>query len=190
MEVSGRACLVSRVVRRVAVGVVVGLLLAGCSEEDPRPRMAPTPSPSPTVSESPSVVPTPTEVPEVLGPEETVRAWIEAQNTALRSGDLSQVEALSARACHTCRQLVRPIRDVYDAGGSFETQGWIVDAAKIRDPAATPVEVDAAVTISAGRTFPSSTEGPVAYKADKRILRFTLTRDAGRALVSFVGFLS
>ncbi|WP_177223721.1 DUF6318 family protein [Nocardioides psychrotolerans] len=126
MEVSGRACLVSRVVRSVVVGAVVGLLCVGCSDDEPRPKMAPPPSATPTVSEAPPVDPTPTQATEVLGPEETVRAWVAARNEALTDGDVEAVTALSQSQCSSCENLISPIVETYERGGRYMTAGWSV----------------------------------------------------------------
>ena len=73
----------------VALGVVV-LLLGSCSD-DPRPKVAPaTHAPTVTDTPSPSV--------EVMTPEETVRAWVRAQNQAMRNGWLVPRYATRARS--------------------------------------------------------------------------------------------
>ncbi len=56
--------------------------LAGCGG-DPEPQFTPSQSPSATASASPSADPTP----KALSREATVRAWVEARNAALASGD-------------------------------------------------------------------------------------------------------
>src|SRR4051794_34881946 len=84
-------------------------LLGACSDDDPKPDIAdPTPSAtesssSASVSTSPSESASP-----ALGPEETVRAWVEARNSALQDGDTSDVRALSATGCGSCDQHIAP----------------------------------------------------------------------------------
>lgn len=192
MEVSGRAWLVSRVVRGVAVGAVVGLLLAGCSGEDARPRMAPTPapSPSPTVSPPPSVSPTPTQAPEVLGPEETVRAWIAARNEALQSGDTSSARQFQASDCSSCEPFLNSIEETFAAGGRFIRGGWAVDAATERNPGSPEVHVDVAITIRNGSRIPASEGEPIPFEEQREILRFVVEWQEGVAVISFIGFLS
>ena len=67
----------------------------GC-EDEPTPNIpdpAPTSSaPSPSETES---SPTSSPTAEVLTPEETVRAWVDARNQALQNGDTRAVRALS-----------------------------------------------------------------------------------------------
>ncbi len=81
---------------RWALATLLAVCLVGaCSDDDPQPDIAePTPSApssSATVSTSPTESATPT-----LGPEETVRAWVDAWNEALRTGDTASVRALVA----------------------------------------------------------------------------------------------
>ncbi|GEP38195.1 hypothetical protein NPS01_18580 [Nocardioides psychrotolerans] len=88
--------------------------------------MAPPPSATPTVSEAPPVDPTPTQATEVLGPEETVRAWVAARNEALTDGDVEAVTALSQSQCSSCENLISPIVETYERGGRYMTAGWSV----------------------------------------------------------------
>ena len=72
---------------RWALATLLAVCLVGaCSDDDPEPDIAdPTASASSssaTVSPSPTVSATP-----ALGPEDTVRAWVEARNAALQDGD-------------------------------------------------------------------------------------------------------
>ena len=93
-------------------------LLGACSDDDPDPDIAdPTPTASSfsaTVTPSPTVSATP-----ALGPEETVRAWVEARNAALQDGDTSEVRALSATGCGTCDQHIAPIEGRLRSGRSI-----------------------------------------------------------------------
>ena len=65
-----------------ALALMLALACAGCSDDDPEPRFGPPESTSP----APTETGTTSEPPEPLDPEETVRAWVEARNTALRTG--------------------------------------------------------------------------------------------------------
>ncbi|GAA4690079.1 DUF6318 family protein [Nocardioides conyzicola] len=156
--------------------------LAGCTDDDPEPKFAPPSSEAPT---SPS-----TSAAAALSPEDTVRAWVDAQNLAMTSGDSTEVRSLGTSDCESCDGLIDPIDAVIDAGGRFETSGWTVDRAKQVSDNSDETTVKAAVTIAAGRTYNSSDAEPVVYGVDRSILQFKLRQTDGRWLVAFVGFLS
>jgi hypothetical protein len=147
----------------------------------PTESVASTPSTSaPTVS--PSVDP--------LSPEETVRAWVKAQNHALRMGDTAAMKVLSSDECRGCSDFTQPIEQVYADGGRFEGGLWTVVAAKVKDPSKRPVTVDAAVRIAGGRTIVKAGDEPVEYAVDHRIMVFKLELEDSEWRISFIGFLS
>src|SRR4051794_21506113 len=98
------------------------LALGACSGDDPEPRLA-APSSS---SASPSGTSAP------LNPVEAFSAWVDARNRALQSGDTAAVEALSAPSCRTCRNAIAPIKQVFQNGGRFNTEGWTVVASRLK----------------------------------------------------------
>lgn len=155
--------------------------LAGCAEDDPDP--AP-PAPSSEAPAPSSATPT------AMGPVETVRAWVEAQNEAMSDGDSSRVRSLSTADCRSCDGLIRPIEEVMEAGGRFETAGWSVDHAKQTSHDERRAVIKAAITIAAGKTYPSEGTEPVAYEADGVIVEFKLDAVDGQWLVSFIGFVA
>lgn len=170
--------------------ILLALTLAGCGRDDPEPRFAPTPteitsSPSPA---SPAT--SPTQEPVALTPEQTVRAWVEAQNTALLSGNTGPLRKLGAPNCTGCEDFIEPIEQVYAKGGRFETTGWVLDAARQREEPGKAVVVDAGVIIPGGRTFANASAPPVKYAKDHRILKFRLSKHNAQLTVSFVGFIS
>ncbi|GAW49833.1 MULTISPECIES: DUF6318 family protein [unclassified Nocardioides] len=158
------------------------LALGACSDDDPEPKFAPTPSTSaPTeASTSPAVE---------LDPEETVKAWVEAQNIALRTGETSGLKALSSSSCRGCDDFIRPIESVYRDGGHFSTDGWTVVAARTRAHSSAPVVVDVAVSIAGGETVVRSGADPVVYETDKKIMVFKVDDDGQGSQVTFVGFV-
>lgn len=99
--------------------------LAAC-QDDPKPDIpdATPSSSSPSTSESSSSPTTPTETPEALTPEETVEAWFGAWSSALVTGDVADVEALSSPKCESCSRLIDQLQSIYDRGGRIETEGW------------------------------------------------------------------
>ena len=78
---------------------LLALGLAGCSGGDPEPKIARTPTD--TASSSP-ISPTASSTPAVaLTPEETVRAWVEARNALMASGDDSESRSLTSDSCRS-----------------------------------------------------------------------------------------
>ncbi|MDT0201089.1 DUF6318 family protein [Nocardioides sp. AE5] len=113
--------------RRVAVVVacVPVLVLAGCSDDEPSepvelPSLSPSAvgsaSPSPSASESVGVEELPASEVE---PEEFVRAWFEAYNELVLTGDGSRLRALSVETCGTCESIVEAYAQVYADGGEI-----------------------------------------------------------------------
>lgn len=194
--VFGRRCLgkdlpVKRLLRAIAVSGVLSVLLAGCSGDEPRPKMAPTTSASPTPSVPPSLDPTPTVVPTapVLGPEETVRAWVEARNETLGSGLAASATLLSARDCKSCRDLLSPIESLYADGGRVETRGWIVEKLRKRPDFGRSGQLLAAVKFSPGKTFTTSSAKPTTFAAENHIMQFGVIRESDTWRISQIVFI-
>ena len=165
---------------RIAATLLAVGLLAACTD-DPEPKVEPSESPTRPTTTSP------TRPPEELQPTGVVRAWIDAQNEALISGDTAELRRISDPSCTTCLSgFVDPIEDVYAAGGHFETDGWRVTAAQSRESSSPTIEVDVGVEISGGRTYADSEAEPVSYETETRILLFKVRDQA----VTFVGFVS
>lgn len=173
--------------------LVVALALCavlGC-EDEPTPDIAdPTTSSSAASPSETESSPTTSPTPEVLTPEETVRAWVDARNQALQDGDTSGAEAMSAPDCETCENLLAPIREVYANGGHFETKGWRVVAAKETKPGDSRSVVSAGLRYGAGTTVPSAGAEPVSYSVERHIARFTLTKAEAVWLVASIVYLS
>jgi len=167
-----------------ALSVIPVLLVAGCTDDDPKPKFEPPSSEAPT-----SATPT-SPSPSAADPVSVVRHWVDAQNLAMSSGDSSEVRALGTSDCGSCNGLIDPIDKVIDAGGRFETTGWSVDRAKMVADGQSESTVKAAVTIAAGRTYNSAGAEPVEYDVDRSILEFKLKQVDGQWLVAFVGFVS
>jgi hypothetical protein len=166
-----------------ALSVIPVLLVAGCTDDEPKPKFEPTPSETPSSA-------SPTTSPAALSPEETVRAWVDAQNTALRTGDTSSLAALSADPCNTCDQFIDPIAQVYADGGSFRGGAWTIAAVKARPGGRSRTVVDVGIDIDGGTTQETSDSEPVEYVADKRIMQFRLVPVGGGWAISFIGFVS
>jgi hypothetical protein len=185
VEVSGRDLRVNRSRSATVVAAVVLVLPLGACSEDPKPKFAPPESSSPAAT---STSPSPRQAP--ANPVATVRAWVEAQNDALTSGDTEQLKVLSADPCQACDDFIKPIERVYREGGYFHTKGWKVVAAKTRPGSKEPFVVNAGVSIAGGKTLTKRGAEPVVYGPDKRIVVFRVVEQKSRLVVSFLGFLS
>ncbi|MFC7492815.1 MULTISPECIES: DUF6318 family protein [unclassified Nocardioides] len=160
--------------------LVSTLCLAACSDDDPEPQFAP-PSSS---SEAPSS-PTTTEAAEFDNPEDVVRAWVEARNAALSTGDTSDLRALTANGCQGCSPFIESIENVYEEGGHLETAGWTVVAAKVRTNSR-QIRVDAGVKIAGGRSYASAGAEPIRFSADNVMMTFAVSTGMKVSLVAFV----
>jgi hypothetical protein len=172
--------------RATIAAVAACVALAGCSSDDQEPKVAPSPRASP----SSSATATPSSDAVVRGPDDAVQAWVDARNLALRTGDLTDVRALSDSACKSCVGVLDSIEDVYDAGGRFETKGWVLKSSKIRKSDGEAAVVDTAIVIRGGTTFPSAGAQPVQYEVERSIVVFRLRHGEDGWRVSFIGFLS
>jgi hypothetical protein len=165
-----------------ALALVVAGLAAAC-DDDPKPRIGPPESTSPAPSG-------PSGTPEALSPEETVRAWVEARNRAVQTGDVKDVYDLSTPDCTACANSVEPVRNVYDEGGRFETEGWQVRSVRRAEDFTSTHSLAAALLFTAGRTIPSAGAQPVTYDAERHIVLFTVSRSRGLWKIDHFAFSS
>ncbi|WP_346385012.1 DUF6318 family protein [Nocardioides sp.] len=165
----------------------VPLLVAGCSSDDPTPRISPTNSVATTASSS---APTTSPTASSRSPEQTVRAWVKARNAALQDGDTTAVDALAATGCEACQNSTDPIRQVYADGGHFETDGWRLVASRIKSASSGRATVATAIKYSAGRTVQEAGAQPVTYGVERHIVMFKLVTVSGDWRIGFIGYLS
>ncbi|MDF1602764.1 DUF6318 family protein [Nocardioides sp. YIM 152315] len=167
----------------VAVIVLSALGLAGCSDDDPEPKFSPPSSEAPTSSSTSAA-------PVLDDPSEAFRAWVDARNTAVRTGDTTDVRSLSADGCRTCENSISPIEKVYEDGGEYDTEGWIVDSSIVKERSETRAKVSAAVTYAAGETVPSAGADPVRYDVERHIMLIDMSMVDRTWLVSDIGYVS
>ena len=114
--------------RAALAALLAGCLLAGCSDDDPKPNIVdPTTSVSstPPVSVSTSPTSSPTSAPTAeVEPRDVVDEWLQAWNVAMTSGDTKPVRSLSTSECASCGRLMSKVEEVYRKGGRYETDGW------------------------------------------------------------------
>ncbi|MDZ5660675.1 hypothetical protein SFC79_02765 [Nocardioides sp. S-58] len=101
--------------RALAAALAVPLLLAGCSEDKPEPKM---PDPPPT-STSPTDEPTETETAEAESAEDFIRRWQAEALGAQNNGDTKDYRELGPR-CRPCSDFADQVDQIYANGGSVE----------------------------------------------------------------------
>jgi len=125
-----------------------------------------------------------------LGSKETVRAWVEAWNGALRSGDTSSLRQLETSDCRNCADLSSVIDDVVAAGGSFSGGAWSIVTSKAVDMTDSRVKVNVAMAVDEGSTVNEAGADPVYFEADKRIVVYELELSGGTWLIDVIELLS
>jgi hypothetical protein len=123
--ISGRTSVVVGVCKPRLPVLVAGLVLvlAGCSEGDPEPRMAPTESVASTPSTS---APTVSPSPSVPGEAAFIAQFFEEISSAISDGDPSGFLAMTSGRCENCEVIARNLAGAYEDGGHIEGGLWTV----------------------------------------------------------------
>lgn len=111
--------------RALALAAALPLLLAGCSDDEPEPKM-PDPPPSSSSSSSTPIAEPPK---EQESPEEFIRRWVQVGDEMQQTGEVAEFRRLS-RNCQACAQVVDQVRTIYAGGGSIEFAGSQVSLLK------------------------------------------------------------
>ena len=130
-------------------------LMAGCSEQELRTKAVDAATES-QASSSLGPVGSAAAAGAELTAEAIVRAWVAARNDAARTGDLSTLDAFTARGCVSCRRL--------QTGGR-----WVVDAARVTQHTVDSATVSARVTLKSAQYLD---------------LEFTVVRVAGEPVIT------
>ena len=178
----------SRMRRSAIAAALTGLVLTGCSGSgDPEVESTFTPS---TTSRSSSAAPTAEPTEPALGPEETVRAWVDAWNQLLANGRREAIDELNATECPTCTDLLDPIFGVYRQGGSIQTDGWSVVSARLKSESKSSSTVIAGVRYSSGVTFEREGAPGQPFAEESHLMTFRLAREDGSWRVGRIAYLS
>ena len=118
-------------VRTVVVLVVSLFGLAACGGEDPTADPTPIQASSSSVS-SPTASESESAEPEVelwqqksrAGAKAFVDHWLEALYVAQSTGDVGPLQQVSHRKCFGCNGYIRVTRNIYGAGGRYESGPW------------------------------------------------------------------
>lgn len=123
-----------------ALTLIPTLLVAGCTDDDPKPKFEPPSSDAPTSathSSTATTVPPQPELPAAAqkrsdaGAEAFVRYWLDVVNFAQLTGDTSELGALNDVRCSGCRGIVKAIDSAYQSGGRIE--GGEISAGRLRE---------------------------------------------------------
>jgi len=113
-------------VRRIAIATLaLPLLLGGCADDEPVPKLPDTNSPTSPVTETSTAPVEPTLPPEAEGngpkaAEAFVRYYFATVNYAQATGDTATLRELALKSCEACEGGLQFIRDIYERGGKNE----------------------------------------------------------------------
>jgi hypothetical protein len=114
------------VVRRIAVAaLVLPLLLAGCADDEPVPKLPDTSSPTSPVTETSTAPVEPTLPPEAEGKgakaaEAFVRYYFAMVDNARLTGDTEELRRIALKTCKSCEGVSSVIDRVRDNHGSID----------------------------------------------------------------------
>lgn len=115
-----------RTIRAVASSLALAAALSSCGG-DPEPQFEAEPSAEPTTSSpSASAEPEPWEERTDDGAVAFVEHWIDEFNTMRATGVTSELVKLSTDGCETCTNFVEYTDQIFNSGGSLETEGWSI----------------------------------------------------------------
>jgi hypothetical protein len=165
------------------LAAAVLIATSGCSDN---PSAAPTPpaSTQPVTSSSPTESETTSTNPK--SPIKFVRAWVDAENVAINSGDVTPLLTFEAQSCFNCKQLLKPIKRIYGAGGFIHSKGWRMEHANAVDSGGNSVLVTMLVATSVEIVRPSEGAPIERHKPDKLGFSLTLTPKAGSWVITEV----
>lgn len=142
--------------------VAGGLVVGGCTPDEPEPTPTTpveTSTSTPETSEPTAAAPDmPAEAsePTAAGAEAFVRHWIDLINLAYASGDTSPVTEISGPTCKVCSTTVERIDSVYSQGGRIEGAQMSLDRVASPAPdASNLVSVSAALAQAPGEAIAS-----------------------------------
>ena len=113
-----------RAARWAAIGVVAGVVLAGCSDPEPVPSPPPptTQAPEPTPSETPAEITAPERPAEMERTDETgamaaAEYFMELFAYVMATGDLEEWDRVSGQTCTFCASVREDVERIYSSGG-------------------------------------------------------------------------
>jgi predicted lipid-binding transport protein (Tim44 family) len=166
MSVSPRAA--TGIVFGLAVGLAA-LVLAGCGGGGSATSVGPAGESSGAASVSPEPsTPEPSAAASPAGDsradvEQAVRAYVDAANVAMATGDTAALRALSTPEC-SCLRLAESIEELYGSGGRAEGARWDLEDLTVVDVTGASASVRVALSgqayattgVTSGESFPAT----------------------------------
>jgi hypothetical protein len=85
---------------------------------------------------------------------------------------------------------VKPIEQVYAAGGSYEGGDWALVNSHLEVNTGSKAKLSAAVRIAAGKTVPDDGADPVVYGPQSHLMKFELVMEGVEWRFSVIAFVS
>jgi hypothetical protein len=157
------------------LAAAVLMAASGCTD-DPSAAPSPPGSTGSVTSSSPSQSETTSTKPQ--GPVAFVQAWVAAENAAINSGDVTSLVSFEAPSCFNCKQLLKPITRIYQAGGFIHSKGWRIKRPNVVDSGGQDVLVTMLIITSVEVVKPSHNSPIQHHKPDRLGFSVTLTPKA------------
>jgi len=109
------------------------------------------------------------------GAKAFVRHYIETLNYTTATGDTSTLAALDDGSCRSCSAIIGRVRNVYGAGGSIESRGWVIKSLAVVGQPKRPL-VDAGLLLSPQSVTKQRGDRPVRFKGGRLPVTFRLIR--------------
>ena len=168
----------------VAQGLAAGLALAlSACGGDPEPRFEAEPSPTPSEVSSSAPATEAWEEKSDDGAVAFVEHWIDEFNAMRATGKTDSLVRLSSKACDSCSNFAHLTRQIYDAGGSLETEGWTAQSVSRPAQASSKTPVLSVRVKQAPQVLiETSTSDPVEYDGGRidLVAHLEWTRDGWR----------
>jgi hypothetical protein len=157
------------------LAAAVLMAASGCTD-DPSAAPSPPGSTGSVTSSSPSQSETTSTKPQ--GPVAFVQAWVAAENAAINSGDVTSLVSFEAPSCFNCKQLLKPITRIYQAGGFIHSKGWRIKRPNVVDSGGQDILVTMLIITSVEVVKPSHNSPIQHHKPDRLGFSVTLTPKA------------
>jgi hypothetical protein len=106
-----------------------------------------------------------------------VRHYVELVNYAMRTGDVGQLRALSAKGCRSCAAVASNVETVYADGGKLTGKGWRITALQpLANQASSAPVIQAGVRVNPQTKVAALDEEPEHFDGGKQLMTFYLKR--------------
>lgn len=129
----------------IALFCASALLLTGCGQDEPEPKMEPEPSASPAAEKEETA-------------EEFIRRWNDEQRE-MQKGDTTEYRRIAGE-CEPCMETAERIDGIYAAGGFVKTEGRTVRSIRKSERSPNIKHAYVVEVISAPTTYKNSSKAP------------------------------